>query len=143
MKKLFISLTLLVGIGITSVFFSACNNEDEGLKTQNSVSFQQKIKLRGTVLCYAWRMVDGKWVRVVVKCECYYDTRTNLLYIIENSAVEISLDGIPINGIAFNPNDEGNPDKGMFSFVGKDDGICYASFTQDEMLKYFNVEKEE
>ncbi|MDO5760428.1 MAG: hypothetical protein Q4Q06_05330 [Bacteroidota bacterium] len=142
MKKLFILLTLLVGIGCTSVFFTACNNEDDGLKTQNTVSFQQKIKLRGTVLCYAWKLVKDKWVRVVVRCECYFDTRTGMLYVIENTAVELTADGTPVECIAFNPDDKGNPNPGKFSFVGVDDGVCYASFTQDEMLKHFNTKEE-
>ncbi len=143
MKRLFITLTLLVGIGCTSVLFTACNNEDEGLKTQNEASSQKKIKLRGTVLCYAWRLVNGEWQRVVVRCECYYDTLTNMLYIIDNTAQGFDMYGNQIKFISFNPNDEGNPNKGKFSFVGEKDGVCYASFTQDEMLKHFKAEREE
>lgn len=144
MKKLFISLTLLVGIGITGVFFTACNNEDEGLKTENSVSFQQKIKLRGTVLFYAWVYdSNGNLVRIIIRCEGYYDTRTNTFEIIGDTVTAFTSEGEAIICRVFSPNEKGNPNKDKFSFVGVEDGICYAALNQDEMLKYFNVEKEE
>ena len=61
-----------------------------------------------------------------------------MLYVDTHNYVELTVNGVQTDCEAFNPGDDGNPNKDKYSFVGKEDGICYASFTKDEMLRNFN-----